>query len=186
MELGFFSFTLTIRLFFILLESVRFPAGMDEHRAVSIPILLQRQSHTGVNTCECVYSTFAAGLNSVWENWAKTSKVNGIRPLLPVVTLNGLFKISTGNLDKAALYLWWCLTFDKREKSTMCKLCLYGNLKTESSDPNVGVWCPFVCFLCVNSEQENKLIYIFYRKWKLYYYKKKKGLWPIKSLTQLK
>lgn len=46
------------------------------------------------------------GLSYVMKTGSKPAsaqnEVNGIRPLLSVVTLNGVFKISTDNLDKEA------------------------------------------------------------------------------------
>lgn len=105
--------------------------------------------------------------------------MKGMRPLS--VNLSSVLKrVSENNPGKVDKLFGSHLSL----KGKMCTLCLYQNLKTESLDPSLGVWCPFVCFLCDSLEWEDKLIYIFFRKWKLYYYKK--GLWPIKSLTQLK
>lgn len=64
----------------------------------------------------------------------------------------------------------------------MCIFCLFGNLRVQ-----VQTWLFDVCLYAfcgsVQSERIN-LIYIFFRKWKLYYSIKKR-LWPIMSLTQL-
>lgn len=87
----------------------------------------------------------------------------------------------------STLWLSWRLTVDLKKKGKVNRVYLVSVRKAGGSDPNAGVRCPFVCFLCVRSERENKLIYIFFRRWQLYYYtNKKKGLWPIKSLTQQK
>lgn len=73
--------------------------------------------------------------------------------------------------NDSALWLSWCLHLRlKREKSSMCIMCPYGKLTIQ-----IETWVFVVrlyAFLFVSSERENKLIYIFFRKWKLYYYKR--------------
>lgn len=77
-------------------------------------------------------------------------------------------------------WLSWCLTLNKREKSIMCILCLYGNLKVQVQT------CMFDVRLyafCVSIHSwEKKLIYIFFRNRKAVLWEE--GLWPIKSLIQ--
>lgn len=103
-------------------------------------------------------------------------------------------KNSTVSLDKQLNSLV-VMTLNKREKSATCILCSCGTLKTERFRSRHGCLMSVCMLLCVDSERENKIIYIFFRKWKLYYYLKNKNEpkktgkrkkirpWPITSST---
>lgn len=83
-------------------------------------------------------------------------------------------KNSTVSLDKQLNSLV-VMTLNKREKSATCILCSCGTLKTERFRSRHGCLMSVCMLLCVDSERENKIIYIFFRKWKLYYYLKNKN-----------